>query len=233
MFMVEMASRVRRWACVGVLLLLAAPALAGPPEVHIDVVVAQVRCSPDGSSPLPRSFNRILETPAAADSFVDALKKQRGKSVEIVAKPGFLTVSGTPVTHVLFTEESLPPGVVARSSSRDHSKDDVIKGVRFLATVKNDGKIRLEVEPEVSLLHRESGKRMIESVKTTTELKPGETFALGGLCHPVTRKHVTALPVLSALPVVGELFRVWTEREEEVELVFLVTPTVVAASGER
>jgi pilus assembly protein CpaC len=108
-----------------------------------------------------------------------------------------------------------------------------VTGARFQATVKKDGKIRLEVEPEVSLLHRESGKRMIERILTTTELKPGQTFVLGGLCHSVAKKRVAAVPVLGALPLVGSLFQFDTIRDEEVELVFLVTPTVLPAAGQR
>ena len=58
-------------------------------------------------------------------------------------------------------------------------------------------------------------------------MNSGQTLVLCGMParEPITRKH--AVPFLCDLPAVGGLFRWETTREEDRELLILVTPHVV------
>ncbi|MGH7806303.1 MAG: hypothetical protein ACREQJ_18285, partial [Candidatus Binatia bacterium] len=62
---------------------------------------------------------------------------------------------------------------------------------------------------------------------TRVEVKDGETLVIGGLLDHRTVEDLTKFPFLGDVPVLGTLFRSTKFRNQETELVFLVTPRVV------
>ncbi len=99
-----------------------------------------------------------------------------------------------------------------------------------------NGKIHLEVEPEVSNLDPANGTsiggtivpgRDTQRVHTTVELETGQTFAIGGLVQRKIGGSTNKIPLLGDLPFIGAAFRSVTYNEEEDELLILVTPHLV------
>jgi pilus assembly protein CpaC len=110
-------------------------------------------------------------------------------------------------------------------------------GIRlnFKPTIAGD-LIRLHVRPEVSSLDFNNGI-LIEGFRipalttrraeTEVELRDGQTFAIAGLMNNEAQNDAAAVPILSQLPIVGNLFKSKAERKERTELLVLVTPRLV------
>ncbi|HXG12981.1 MAG TPA: hypothetical protein VNK04_24700, partial [Gemmataceae bacterium] len=111
--------------------------------------------------------------------------------------------------------------------------------LNFLPIVLGDGRIHLEVEPEVSNLDPASGVaipgggfvpgRSTQSVRTTVELETGQTFIIGGLIQRNVRGTIQKVPILGDLPFFGTAFSRKNYEEVEEELVVMVTPYLVDA----
>ncbi len=110
--------------------------------------------------------------------------------------------------------------------------------LNFTPQVLGDGRIRLDVAPEVSQLDFAhsvtiSGTSVpgftSRKVHTTVELGDGQSFALAGLLQNDMTAAETAVPLLGDIPVLGVLFRSTSYQRSETELVVMVTPRLVGA----
>jgi pilus assembly protein CpaC len=103
----------------------------------------------------------------------------------------------------------------------------------FVAKVRGDGRIWLEVRPTISEI--DPGRSVSlggtsipglrsRFVETAVELKAGETLALAGLLQMRTESESVGIPWLSDVPYLGALFRRNRDIQNEVELLIMVTP---------
>ncbi len=111
-------------------------------------------------------------------------------------------------------------------------------GVRlnFKPTIIDEDHIRLELEPEVSVIDFVNGVRFngfvvpalrTRRAKTGIELRDGQSFALAGLLDNSETKSLSRIPVISDIPVIGALFKSKSFEKKETELMFLVTAHLV------
>jgi pilus assembly protein CpaC len=105
-----------------------------------------------------------------------------------------------------------------------------------LPSTIGNGKIHLEVEPEISNLNAANGVsiqgtvvpgRDTQRVNTTVELETGQTFVIGGLIQHTVATNDRKTPVLGDLPFVGVFFSNKQDSQVEQEVVILVTPYLV------
>jgi len=112
-------------------------------------------------------------------------------------------------------------------------------GVRlnFTPTIAGD-LIRLRVAPEVSELDFNNGITLAgfripalqtRRAETDVELRDGQSFAVAGLIDNTAQTDRAMIPVLSSIPIIGNLFRSKAERQERTELLVLITPRLVRA----
>jgi pilus assembly protein CpaC len=112
-------------------------------------------------------------------------------------------------------------------------------GIRlnFRPTIAGDV-IRLHVRPEVSSLDFNNGVTIsgfripaltTRRAETDVELRDGQSFAIAGLLNNISQTNGQEIPVLSALPIIGSLFKSKAERAERTELMVLITPRLVRA----
>jgi len=113
-------------------------------------------------------------------------------------------------------------------------------GVRldFVPTITWSGSIDLRVFPEVSEIDTSvqiltsgiqvPGLRVRRSV-SRLEMKEGESLVMSGLVDRRIIKDLTKFPILGDIPILGALFRGTRFRNQESELVIVVTPTIVRA----
>src|SRR5687768_12874338 len=110
-------------------------------------------------------------------------------------------------------------------------------GVRlnFRPTIAGDV-IRLKVRPEVSALDFANGISLegfripaltTRRAETDVELRDGQSFAIAGLLDNIRQDDTSAVPLLSKLPIIGNLFKSKADRAEETELMVLITPRLV------
>ncbi len=112
-------------------------------------------------------------------------------------------------------------------------------GVRlnFTPTIAGD-LIRLKVRPEVSELDFNNGITLegfripslqTRRAETEVELRDGQSFAVAGLIDNTAQTDRAAIPFLSQIPIIGNLFKSKAERKERTELLVLITPRLVRA----
>ncbi|MGH9256409.1 MAG: type II and III secretion system protein family protein [Vicinamibacterales bacterium] len=112
-------------------------------------------------------------------------------------------------------------------------------GVRlnFTPTIAGD-LIKLRVRPEVSALDFNNGILLegfripaltVRRAETEVELRDGQSFAIAGLLDNISQSDQAAIPVLSQLPIIGNLFKSKADRQERTELLVLITPRLVRA----
>jgi pilus assembly protein CpaC len=65
--------------------------------------------------------------------------------------------------------------------------------------------------------------------ETDVELRDGQSFAIAGLMNNVSQADKQAIPLLSKLPIIGNLFKSRADRAEQTELLVLITPRLVRA----
>jgi pilus assembly protein CpaC len=64
-------------------------------------------------------------------------------------------------------------------------------------------------------------------VRTTVDLKDGESLILAGLLQEEEIKTMSKIPLLGDIPILGALFRSTQNDIKDKELVFFITPKIV------
>lgn len=105
----------------------------------------------------------------------------------------------------------------------------------FVPFVLGNGRIRLEVRPQVSEVdNTRSTVNGVPAIKiresdTGVELDAGQTLAIAGLVQTRVEAQNRGLPWISEVPYLGALFRRVKEENNEIETLILVTPEIVEA----
>jgi pilus assembly protein CpaC len=179
-------------------------------------------------------FFGILNTSSGFLGFLQALKDE--SVVKLLAEPKLVTMSGRPASFLSGGEQAVP--VPAGLGQVGVQFEEFGTRLNFLPIVLGNGKIHLEVEPEVSNLNAAFGTaingtvvpgRDTQRVHTTVELEDGQTFAIGGLIQRNINGSISKVPIIGDLPFIGAAFSSKNFEERETELVVLVTPRLVDA----
>ena len=116
-------------------------------------------------------------------------------------------------------------------------------GVRldFRPTIKTDGKtIDLSILPEVSSLDWTNGVTIsgfnipalrTRRAETVVSIPDGGTLLLGGLLQREEATVERSIPLLSKIPIIGELFKHKSFANGDTELVILLTPKIVTGTA--
>lgn len=110
--------------------------------------------------------------------------------------------------------------------------------LRIRPAMDEGGKIRTHVVAEVSTVDHGSGSSNVPGfltrrVSTHFSTPPGETVMLSGLVKSEMAKDVARVPLLGQIPVIGELFKSRSFRENQSELAIFITPMEVSADASR
>jgi general secretion pathway protein D len=108
---------------------------------------------------------------------------------------------------------------------------DVGVSLTVRAHIHGDGRITMQVEPEVSTVS--SFRNDIPVVETsnassTVTITEGRTLLLGGLKRREIHKIRRGIPLLSAIPLIKYLFSSTDDEEIDTELVILLTPKLLS-----
>lgn len=171
-------------------------------------------------------------------SAVINLLEQNGL-VTILSEPNLTALSGQTASFLVGGEFPIPiPQGTTGSVTVSFKKFGV--SLAFTPTILENGKINLQVRPEVSQLTQEGAVNIngfsvpalsTRRAQTTVELRSGQSFAIAGLLQNNANKLIQQLPGVGSLPILGQLFRSQRFQRQETELVILVTPYVVQPMG--
>lgn len=109
-------------------------------------------------------------------------------------------------------------------------------GVRldFVPTITWSDRIDLRVFPEVSEIDQSVAVQGVPGLRVRrtvnrVELRDGESLVIAGLLDKRILKDLTKFPLLGDIPILGALFRSTRFRNQESELVFVITPRIITA----
>lgn len=171
----------------------------------------------------------------AIRAFVEELEKQ-GRA-KIMAEPRLVTLSGHQASFLDGGEQAIP--VVKESGQVGTQFEEYGTRISCLAKVLENGKIYLEVEPELSALDSASGTtvggtvvpgRVTQRVRTTVEIEDGQTLVLGGMVQHQVLATEERDPVLGEMPWIGAAFTTKTFKEVETESLFILTAHLIPDS---
>jgi pilus assembly protein CpaC len=168
--------------------------------------------------------------------FVNAL--ENNSLLRMLAEPDLVTTSGQQASFLAggSIPYPVPQAGTGGGSTITIQFQDYGVNLKFTPIVLGDGRIRLNVAPEVSELdysHTVSIDGTVvpgftkRNVNTTVELAEGQTFAIAGLLQDDITASNQQFPVLGDIPVLGALFRSVSYQRAETELVVMVTPVLV------
>jgi pilus assembly protein CpaC len=194
-----------------------------------------------GFSPFPVSSATTLfaGVPGAdLEIFIRALSENR--YVRLLAEPNLVAISGEKASFLVGGEFPVPvvQGTTVGGGSSTVTIEYKEFGVRltFRPEVLGEGRIRLEVAPEVSELSEvgalvQNGftipSVIVRRSSTTVELGSGQSFAMAGLLRSKDQGTVSKVPLLGDLPGIGVLFRSVRYEQDQTELVVIVTAETV------
>ncbi len=174
---------------------------------------------------------------ANLEVFLQALVENR--YVRLLAEPNLVAISGEEASFLVGGEFPIPivQGTTANANSvvTIQYKEFGVR-LNFRPLVLGEGRIRLEVAPEVSELSEigalQQNGFVIPGIvtrrsSTTVELGSGQSFAMAGLLRSKEQSRRGAVPILGDLPILGPLFRSMRYEKEETELVVIVTAELV------
>ncbi len=178
-------------------------------------------------------FNRTINTAA----MMRVLRTQ-GAYREL-AEPNLIAMDGQKASFLAGGEFPVP---VLQSGGGGTGSAVTVEfkeyGIRlnFKPTILDEDHIRLELEPEVSTIDFANGVKFngfvipglrTRRAKTGVELRDGQSFALAGLLDNSETKSFSHIPVVSEIPVIGNLFKSKSFQKQETELMFVVTAQLV------
>jgi pilus assembly protein CpaC len=169
--------------------------------------------------------------------FLQALEENR--YLRILAEPTLVALSGNEASFLAGGEYPIPivqGSTVGAGTSITVEYKEFGVMLKFRPVVLGDNTIRLEVAPEVSQLSDVGAvtiqgfqipSLLTRKAQTTLELHSGQTFALAGLISRYDNATSSRVPFMGNLPVLGALFRSVRYRQDETELLVLVTAALV------
>ena len=175
-------------------------------------------------------FNRAINTGA----FLRMLRQEG--AFRQLAEPNLIAMNGQQASFLAGGEFPVPVlQNVAGNAITIVWKEYGVR-LNFKPTIIDEDHIRLELEPEVSTIDFNNGIRFngfvipalrTRRAKTGVELRDGQAFALAGLLDNNETKTLSRIPIVSEIPVIGNLFKSKSFEKKETELMFFVTAHMI------
>ena len=186
---------------------------------------------------------QISHQRGSVTAVLDALKQQG--NLKVVSKPRLRTLNNQPA--VVRVGQDLPVFITKTiQSTGDNpvlSTDETIQTITvgtilsITPQVSADGTVTLDITPAVSRLVRTETSATgntnapvidIRQASSIVRVRDGATIIMGGLVQDSTTSTQRKVPLLGDIPLLGKAFSGTNKVSERTELVFFVTPRVIA-----
>lgn len=183
---------------------------------------------------IPVNNNNFNLTFATGNTLV-ALNALEGSGFAYtLARPSLVALSGQSASFLAGGEIPVPVPQSLGTISIQYKPFGI--GLSLTPTVLANDRIALKVAPEASDLDFTNAVTIngiavpaitTRRVDTMVELGNGESFVIGGLVSRTTLSDVDKVPMLGDIPILGTFFKRQTYKQNEKELVIIVTPHLV------
>lgn len=155
---------------------------------------------------------------------------------KILATPRIITIPGKEASifigeHIPVLTEKIENGITVNTT------DYVDAGIKLQYTpiVSSDGLITSVVHTEVStptlISELKNYKITSRTADTTVRMRNGETLVIGGLINEEEQKRLQKVPLLSSIPLLGELFKSRSSSKTKTEVIMILTPHLTEAGA--
>ena len=165
-------------------------------------------------------------------AFIRALQSEG--VLQILAEPNLVTSNGKEASFLVGGEFPIP---VLQGGGNAGAVTIQFRefGIRltFNPTITENGTVKMYVKPEVStidLSHAVTVSGFLipalstRRIESNVELGVGQSFVIGGLLDDRVTDNMAKVPGLSAIPLLGQIFKSRDVRKERTELIVMVTP---------
>ncbi len=196
------------------------------------------------TSPAFSAASSISFPGGSLEGIIDALASDN--LAHIMAEPTLTTLSGTQANFLVGGEFPIP----ISESNGEATIEFKTYGVQlqFTPTVFSDGRIALQVTPQVSQISNANSVTLasaggstsaivvpaltVQGASSTVILGSGQGMAIAGLLQDTSNQTDNAVPGLGEVPVLGALFRGDNFARTQQELVITVTPYLVTPQSD-
>jgi general secretion pathway protein D len=168
---------------------------------------------------------KVISSPTLLVLDNEPARLQVGDQVPISVRSSQSVIgSDAPVVNEIeYRDTGVILDIIPRVNSNGMVVLDIIQEVSdVVATTAADATVTETITPTIA-------QRRIAS---TVSVSSGETVALGGLIRDSDTDAVTGVPLLSDIPILGNLFKTTSDVQRRTELLVLLTPRVVRDSND-
>ncbi|MGI8922728.1 MAG: hypothetical protein ACR2HJ_01585 [Fimbriimonadales bacterium] len=184
-----------------------------------------------GSSTRPAGLGSFSRLPWDVTSILSALITS--KEAKLLAKPRVAVLDGDEAN--IFIGDTIRARI-AQAGGLGQQTIEIVEfpvGIILLLRprVNADGNITMRVHPVVSTVTAIDNNNVPQTsareAETTVMIKDGETMVIGGLIREEHTKTMREVPLLSQLPIVGDLFKHRSTSKRKSEIMVFITPRIV------
>ena len=178
-------------------------------------------------TPVGIGLGAISRSPGSISLGINLLKESG--AAKILSRPRIVTMDGVEARfNATQTLNNLIPG--ANGSKTVQSSTTGIN-LRLLPRVNPDATIESQISITVSIpsgQNKDGGQEFSSrELSSTTRVRNAEPLVIGGLYESRNQSAVAAVPLLSDIPVLGELFKSTRQVESTTDLVIMITPYIL------
>jgi len=167
---------------------------------------------------------------------IKALQSQ--SALQILAEPNLVTTNGKEASFLAGGEFPVPvlQGGGNAGAVTIQFREYGIR-LRFLPVMTGNGTIKMHIQNELSTIDLTNAVVLsgftipalsTRRTESDVELGEGQSFAIAGLIDERAQEQLSKIPGLSAIPILGQLFKSKDVRKSKTELVVMVTPEVIS-----
>ncbi|TET11301.1 hypothetical protein E3J84_03050 [Candidatus Aerophobetes bacterium] len=184
-----------------------------------------------GVGALALTFFKLISGEERFEAILNMLISE-GKA-EVLASPQVTTASGETAGIYIVSDVPYVSSIDTETEVKEWDYATVGVTLQVLPKIVGDDLVQMFIVPIVGDVEytAEGGfehpifKRQISPTNIT--VRSGESIVIGGLVQKKKTKILTRFPILSWLPVIGNLFKSWKEVEESRSLLITVKPRII------
>lgn len=167
---------------------------------------------------------RVISSPTLLVLDNEPARLQVGDQVPISVRSSTSVIDpdAPVVNEIEYRDTGVILDIIPRVNSNGTVVLDIVQEVSDVVATTADSTVTETISPTIS-------QRRIAS---TVAVSTGETVALGGLIRDSDTDAVTGVPLLSDIPILGNLFKTTSDSKRRTELLILLTPRVVRDSND-
>lgn len=184
-----------------------------------------------GGSTVPISGNSFSRTPLNFQATLNAMVTKQ--TAKLLATPSLQVIDNDQGSIFIGNTVSVELNSAGALGAQNQSIVQFPVGIILLVSprISPDGTVTLHVNPVVSTISSLNAQGIPQTsareAETTMIIKDGQTVVLGGLIQDQDTKTISAVPFLSSIPIIGELFKNRTSNHTRIDILVSITPHIV------